>query len=316
MKTIRESLLLAAFAAAVSVSAQAEVKNDLTKPSGTLSATPEISSNGTYPKLGWHIAYPKHNQNPDPNPNPNPTTSAELQGLALLVTYNTNNETTKNNNGHGNNLDGVDSSNPGSGKGGPNGAADTGGVTTVNSNGTTTTTYPDDEQKASKSGSMSKTNSTPIAISAYDTITVSDNIKADVRVLGGYNKINETTYGKLWSEYRIGGSAWKSIVSGQTQNQIDPSKTYVSIAIDNGSTIDFRSQGETDKGLSPWRETGSGAANPENVVALVNGSTPPSTAFSNGLVQPYLKPYLDSQGKISIGPRDVLYLFEIVKTAD
>jgi hypothetical protein len=31
------------------------------------------------------------------------------------------------NNGHGNNLDGVDSSNPGKGKGGPNGAVDPSG---------------------------------------------------------------------------------------------------------------------------------------------------------------------------------------------
>jgi hypothetical protein len=48
----------------------------------------------------------------------------DLQDQVLLVTFRA-----KNNNGHGNNLDGVDSSNPGNGKGGPNGAVDpSGGV--------------------------------------------------------------------------------------------------------------------------------------------------------------------------------------------
>jgi hypothetical protein len=41
------------------------------------------------------------------------------QDIVLLVTF-----VGKNNNGHGNNLDGVDSSNPGAGKGGPNGGVD------------------------------------------------------------------------------------------------------------------------------------------------------------------------------------------------
>lgn len=45
---------------------------------------------------------------------------SDLQDLVLLVTFSTNHP----NNGHGNNLDGVDSSNPGQGHGGPNGTVD------------------------------------------------------------------------------------------------------------------------------------------------------------------------------------------------
>lgn len=43
-----------------------------------------------------------------------------LQDLVVLVSF----DSTKNNNGHGNNLDGVDCSNPGEGDGGPNGTVD------------------------------------------------------------------------------------------------------------------------------------------------------------------------------------------------
>jgi len=49
----------------------------------------------------------------------------DYQDMVLLVTFNTKHP----NNGHGNNLDGVDSSNPGNGHGGPNGMVDpSGGV--------------------------------------------------------------------------------------------------------------------------------------------------------------------------------------------
>ncbi len=52
-------------------------------------------------------------------------TCFDLQDVVLLVTF----STTHPNNGHGNNLDGVDSSNPGNGHGGPNGMVDpSGGV--------------------------------------------------------------------------------------------------------------------------------------------------------------------------------------------
>jgi hypothetical protein len=49
--------------------------------------------------------------------------SFDLQDQVLLVTFSKKHP----NNGHGNNLDGVDSSNPGKGKGGPNGAVDPSG---------------------------------------------------------------------------------------------------------------------------------------------------------------------------------------------
>lgn len=304
MKTIRQSLLIAAFAAAASVPAHAEIKNDLTKPEGTLSATPERVARGTFPKLSWSIDYPGRNEDSPTKP----TSDLELQGLALLVTYNTDNTKTKNNNGHGNNIDGVDGSNPGAGKGHlPQGNR---------VDGSDTNLMDDDERKASTTSTSGSAAGTPIAISAYDTVTAKGDIKADVHVIGGYNKIDETTYGKLSAGYKTSSGSWTSVISNLTQIQIDPSKTYVSIDLPANATIDFKAQGETKDGLSAWRETGSGAANPENVVALVDGATPPSSAFSNGMVRDYLKPYLDDKGKINIGPRDVLYLFEVVKSAN
>jgi hypothetical protein len=47
-------------------------------------------------------------------------TCFDYQDMVLMVTFGSGHP----NNGHGNNIDGVDSSNPGQGHGGPNGAVD------------------------------------------------------------------------------------------------------------------------------------------------------------------------------------------------
>lgn len=67
-----------------------------------------------------------------------------------VANTNTSSDTSgKSNNGHGNNVDGVDSSNPGQGKGGPNGEADPSGTvddekkTTTADSSTTTTDAKD-----------------------------------------------------------------------------------------------------------------------------------------------------------------------------
>ena len=56
------------------------------------------------------------------NSNTNTSGNFDYQDFVLLVSL-----STKNNNGHGNNVDGVDSSNPGQGSGGPTGLNNNGG---------------------------------------------------------------------------------------------------------------------------------------------------------------------------------------------
>lgn len=305
MKTTRQSLLIAAFAASALVSAQADTKTDITKPVGTLSATPAKVFLGDRPKLSWSIDYPsqitsKPTTDPTKDSTTNPSSNFDLQDVALLVTYNSE---AKNNNGHGNNLDGVDCSNPGQGKGGPTGSQNAGD----DPNGVNN----DDETKATPESSSAALS---IIISTNDTVTVNDDIIADVHVLGGYNKITESTYGKLTAEYKVSGKSWTNVFSNAAQNQLDPSRVYASVAVVDGGSIDFRVKGETSTGWTNWRATGD-STTAQNVVALVNGSTPPASAFVEGRIREYLKPVL-KDGKVNIGPRDVLYLFELSNSDD
>ncbi len=84
----------------------------------------------------------------DPAADTTATTTTDTSGTTTTDTSGTTTTDTsgKSNNGHGNNADGVDSSNPGQGKGGPNGTVDTScpeGGTCVDDEtkgGTTTTT--------------------------------------------------------------------------------------------------------------------------------------------------------------------------------
>lgn len=259
------------------------------EPRGGITATPIVKV-GESPILNWQIAYPQTLQNvvsvsnrpdptnPDPtNPNPggpnpggpNPsepdpdkpdtvtpktdlTMEVRVVGASYEITQ--NNKTTwgevevgvsltnavfKTNNGHGNNLDGVDVSNPGNGGGGPNGAVDA-------------------------SGSVD-----------------------DERIFKG------------------------------KQNQISPTKVVFPTSgvcvVKANSKVDFKARANNGSTWLPWRQTKSATA---NVVALMNGDTPPSTtpAFRQGKIETFLKPYMEN-GKIKIGPMDIIYLIELGQTS-
>lgn len=247
------------------------------EPRGGITATPVVKV-GESPTLNWQIAYPQTVQmvasisnRPDPtDPNvpsvpttPDPsgpdtvtpktdlTMEVRVVGASYEITQ--NNKTTwgqveagvslsnaifKSNNGHGNNLDGVDVSNPGNGNGGPNGAVDASGTV-------------DDER----------------------------------------------------------------IFSGK-QTQISPTKVVFPTSgvciVKAGSKVDFKARCNNGSQWLSWRETKSAT---QNVVALVNGDTPPSTtpAFRQGKIETFLQPYMEN-GKIKIGPMDVIYLIELGQT--
>ncbi|MGL5017736.1 MAG: hypothetical protein ACRDBP_06365 [Luteolibacter sp.] len=103
--------LLAGLCASSSTFAQDAV------PTGTLNVDRTLVRAGTQCQLDWKITYPK---TPAVGPNLIPTGRVKMRVRLLGASF----QQSRQNNGHGNNLDGVDSSNPGRGSGGPNGAID------------------------------------------------------------------------------------------------------------------------------------------------------------------------------------------------
>jgi hypothetical protein len=99
---------------------------DNTVPTGTLSVDRDLLRIGARSQLTWDIDYPSAVTSVVDIVPPNvikPRTSMKLRVRVLGASF----QQAKYNNGHGNNRDGVDVSNPGDGDGGPNGAIDLSG---------------------------------------------------------------------------------------------------------------------------------------------------------------------------------------------
>ncbi len=98
------------------------------------------------------------------------------------------------------------------------------------------------------------------------------------------------------------GSSWHNLFSGKGSS-VDPSRVVLSKDVDAGVRIRLGVEG------SNWGERISGSS---HVVVLKNGDVPPtySPALNQGDIMSFLSAYM-SNGKVSIGPKDVIYLAEL-----
>ena len=154
-------------------------------------------------------------------------------------------------------------------------------------------------------------------ISPPGTITVTQrNIFVSVQPIGTGVTACDSTQDKasLYTEARmsVNGGAYKQIFYG-IQSDVEPAfSLYVKKAWAN-DTYDFGGRYVKNGAWSPFYTTKSSNL---QVVTLVNGATPPTTfpLYQSAGLQNYLKPYLDSTGKVSIGPMSVIILMELGQT--
>jgi hypothetical protein len=154
-------------------------------------------------------------------------------------------------------------------------------------------------------------------ISPPGTITVTQkNIFVSVQPIGTGVTACDSTQGKdpLYTEARmsVNGAAYKQLFYG-IQSDVEPAfSLYVKKASAN-TTYDFGGRYVKNGVWSPFYTTKSSNL---QVVALVNGATPPTTfpLTPSSSLQNFLKPYLDSTGKVSIGPMSVIILMELGQT--
>jgi hypothetical protein len=150
------------------------------------------------------------------------------------------------------------------------------------------------------------------------TLRPKRNIYMDVRILGASYQIGTYSngtpkWGTVESYVRADGASSFTRFFQGVQTQISPTKIYYTKLCRAGYPIDFRSRCNNGSSWLSYRSTESLTA---NVVALVNGERPPTTvpAFQQNNIEDFLRPYLDAQGKLKIGPMDVVYLFELGQT--
>jgi hypothetical protein len=151
-----------------------------------------------------------------------------------------------------------------------------------------------------------------ITITDPGKITPKEDLYMDVRVLGAAYQIATNTWGLVESNVKVGTANYARFFYDR-QNNVNPTKIMYTRLVRKNEAIHFKSRCNTG---STWRPYISTEVMNQNVTALVNGDDPPSyvPAFSQGSIESYLRPYLAANGKINIGPLDVIYLFELGQT--
>ncbi len=146
------------------------------------------------------------------------------------------------------------------------------------------------------------------------TITITQqNIFVSVQPIGTGVTASDPTQGvnSPYTEARmsVDGGAYKQIFYG-IQADVKPAFSLYIKKANANVTYDFGGRFVQNGVWSPFYTTKSSNL---QVVALVNGNTPPTTfpLHQSSALQNYLKPYLDSTGKVRIGPMSVIILMEL-----
>ena len=146
-----------------------------------------------------------------------------------------------------------------------------------------------------------------LTISNTGTIVPKERLKMRVRVLGVAFQAGSTLLPveAYWSR---NGSDYSKFFDG-TSDDVRSSRVLISQTVRENDTVDFGARGWTGSGWYPFYHT---KQNSNHVTVLSKGSTAPSyaPAYDQDSVTSFLRPYISASGKIDIGDRDLIILWE------
>lgn len=149
------------------------------------------------------------------------------------------------------------------------------------------------------------------------SITVTQkNTYVSVQPIGTGVTTCDTTQGTtpLYADARfsLNGSAYQQLFYG-TQADVNSAYSLYIKKLGVGDKLNFAGRFVKNGVWSPLYTT---LSSNFQVVALVNGDTPPTTfsLYQSSKLASYLKPYLDGSGKVKIGPLSVLIMMELGQT--
>lgn len=161
-----------------------------------------------------------------------------------------------------------------------------------------------------------------VTIQGAGTIVPNRDLIMDVRVIGAPVKIVSTDAEGNVTDWQWAPTEARCSYNGGSYNQIfynvhtNVNPNYIAALGDvaAGSTINFGGRFVTESGS--WSPLQTSTNSIHNVVALQNGDTPPTATplLENPNLQGFLLPYLDEEGKVTLGARDVLVLIELTDT--
>lgn len=152
-----------------------------------------------------------------------------------------------------------------------------------------------------------------IDITPEDKIIPRKRTMMEVRVVGaGFT--SGRTHPDLAVHSRIGGSnSWKRLFQGPDYS-VQPSKVLQRQIVEAGTTIDFSARAQS--GSSSWYSSRNTLSENDTVIALRDGDKVPNytPVGQQGTISSFLTQYIDKNNRVTIGPRDVIYLFECYAT--
>jgi hypothetical protein len=157
-----------------------------------------------------------------------------------------------------------------------------------------------------------------VTITPPGTVTPKENLICDVRILGlgvtSQGSNGSITYYRTRGQWRFNGSSsWATIYDGKQTDTIVQQQGLVktNISVTKDRAMNFAGQYYNES----WK-TQYTSLSGTNVRALVSGQTCPGNIpdYNAPSLESFLKPYLDSQKRVKIGPMDVIIIMELTHT--
>jgi hypothetical protein len=149
-----------------------------------------------------------------------------------------------------------------------------------------------------------------------NTVTPKQTLFVDVRVLGAGVTVSSSSSNLQFvpteAQVSYNGGTYGRVFYG-TNNQVNPNTVVYTRQVEQGRPLRFGGRYFHNSRWGPYFNSQSGTL---NVRTLVNGEVPPTTypLHNAPTLESFLRPYLDSQGKVKIGPMDVIVFMELTHT--
>jgi len=160
-----------------------------------------------------------------------------------------------------------------------------------------------------------------VTITGPGTVTAKVSQYVDVRILGASVKAvstNQSGQVTSWSWvpteclFSFNGGSYSRIFYN-THDKVNQNTVVATKQVNAGQTINF---GGRYFHNGNWSSTRTSTNSSNTVRALKHGDTPPTTVplYQQPTIESFILPYLDTNGNLKLGPRDVIYLMELTHT--
>lgn len=145
------------------------------------------------------------------------------------------------------------------------------------------------------------------------TVVATEELYVDIRVLGAGVTVSSNNsnlqFVPTQAQVSYDGGSYQQIFYG-TNNDVRPNKVVYTKLIPKNKKLRFGGRYKYNNQWGPYFNSQSGTL---NIRTLVDGEVPPTTypLHNAPTLESFIRPYLDGQGRVNIGPMDVIVFMEL-----